>query len=321
MTPSIDVVIPVRDKFALTDRCLRHLQVQTLPHCVIIVDNGSIDGTADKLADLWPAVCVERFDHALSFARACNHGVAAGSGEYIVLLNNDVDCRPDFLERLAAPLIADPAVGAVAALMLKPGEETIDSVGLCADSTLAAFQRLHGLSAARATDTRPVVACPAGAAAGYRRTAWSAAGGLDEAMPAYMEDFELGLRLRAAGWNVATAPDAVGVHLGSATYGHRTADQRRRYGFGRGYVLGRYGVLSGTHAVRTVATEALVVVADALISRDAAALSGRLAGWRCGRGATTGLAVPDGVIDGDIGFRRSLELRRGVYTGPRERKP
>ena len=67
------------------------------------------------------------------FAVATNAGTRAGSGGVIVLLNNDVDCRPDFLERLVAPLEADPAVGSVAALLIRPGEERIDSVGLTAD--------------------------------------------------------------------------------------------------------------------------------------------------------------------------------------------
>ena len=76
---------------------------------------------------------------------------------------------------------------------------------------------------------------PAGAAAAYRRTAWEQVGGMDERIFAYMEDFDLALRLRAAGWRTVAAPDARGVHLGSASHGHRSASQRSHGGFGRGY--------------------------------------------------------------------------------------
>jgi N-acetylglucosaminyl-diphospho-decaprenol L-rhamnosyltransferase len=309
---SIDVVIPARDHFELTESCLRHLAAQTVAHQVIVVDDGSTDPTSARLPERWPAVRVERLDPARGFAVACNRGVAAGSGEVVVLLNNDVDCRPDFLERLVAPFDADPRAGAVAALMLRPGEQAIDSMGLCADVTLGAFPRLQGLPVARAADSFPVLACPAGAAAAYRRSAWLEVGGLDEAMFAYMEDFDLGLRLRAAGWRVTSAPGAVGVHLGSATHGHRSARQRRHGGFSRGYLLRRYRVLRSRAAIRAVLTEAVVGVGDAVISRDLAALRGRAAGWRAAAGLPHRTA-PAAAIDPRIGFRSSLRLRLGVY--------
>jgi N-acetylglucosaminyl-diphospho-decaprenol L-rhamnosyltransferase len=231
----------------------------------------------------------------------------------VVLLNNDVDCRPDFLERLVAPLAQDPQIGAVAALMLQPGERLIDSAGLAADVTLGGFPRLQGLDVGQARAEQPVLAGPAGTAAAYRRSAWEQLGGLDEAIFAYMEDFDLTLRLRSAGWKAVLAADAVGVHLGSATHGHRSAWQRRHGGFGRGYMLRRYGLLRGRGAPRTLATEAVVVLGDLAISRDLSALRGRLAGWRAGRLAPRLPRPPADAVDQQISFRDSLALRRGVY--------
>src|SRR5438132_1042586 len=200
MPTSIDVVIVAFNRYDLTDSCLRHLSAQTIGHRVIVVDNGSTDGTYARLHAEWPEVHLAgRFDENRGFAEACNRGVAAGSSEIVVLLNNDVDCRPDFLERLVAPL-RDPAVGSVAALMLQPGEELIDSVGLTADVTLAGFPRLQGLDAGQARSERPVLTGPVGTAAAYRRSAWEQVGGFDEMFTAYQEDFDLALRLRAAGW-------------------------------------------------------------------------------------------------------------------------
>jgi GT2 family glycosyltransferase len=310
---SIDVVIVAYGRYELTDSCLRHLRAQTLEHRVIVVDNGSTDNTYERMISEWPVVQLECFAENRGFAEAANSGVAAGSGDVVALLNNDVDVRADFLERLVAPLEDDPEVGSVAALMLQPGERLIDSAGLSADVALGGFPRLLGLDATQAQRERPVLAGPAGTAAAYRRAAWEQVGGLDEAIFAYMEDFDLALRLRSAGWKTVLAADAVGVHLGSATHGHRSAWQRRNGGFGRGYMLRRYGLLRGRAAPRTLATETAVVLADLAVSGDLAALRGRLSGWRAGASAPRLSPPPDEAIDHTISFRDSLALRRGVY--------
>ncbi len=309
----MDVVIVAYERYELTDSCLRHLAAQTLPHRTILIDNGSRDDTSARVARDWPAVSLQRLPDNRGFAEACNRGVAAGEGEIVVLLNNDVDARPDFLERLVAPLLADAGVGAVASLMLQPGEQLIDSAGLAADVVLGGFPRLQGLPASEAERERPLLAGPAGTAAAYRRAAWEQVGGLDESIFAYMEDFELALRLRSAGWRAALAADAVGVHLGSATHGHRSARQRRNGGFGRGYMLRRYGLLRGREAPRALATEAIVVVADLAISRDLEALRGRVSGWHAARRLPRRPSPPAEAVDRTIGFRDSLALRRGVY--------
>jgi len=312
MPGSIDVVMLAYNRYELTDSCLRHLRAQTVDHHVIVVDNGSTDDTRARLRAEWPALQLEQLDENRGFAEACNLGVAAGSAEIVVLINNDVNCRPDFLERLVAPM-RDPTVGSVASLMLQPGGERIDCMGLAADAILAGFPRLQGLPVAHSHDQRPVLAAPAGAAAAYRRAAWEQVGGLDETIVAYMEDFDLGLRLRTAGWRLVAAPDAIGVHLGSATHGFRSLWQRLQAGFGRGYVIRRYGLLRGRTAPRALATEAVVVLGDLLLSRDLAALRGRLAGWRAGRSRPRLPRPPAECVDRDIGFFDSLALRRGVY--------
>jgi GT2 family glycosyltransferase len=313
MAPSIDVVIVAYNRYELTDSCLRHLRAQTIAHRVILVDNGSTDDTRARIRVEWPEVALECLEDNRGFAEACNLGVRAGSGEIVVLLNNDVDCRPDFLAQLIAPLADHERVGAVAALMLQPGERLIDSAGLAADVTLGGFPRLQGLDAAQASSQQPKLAGPAGTAAAYRRVAWEQVGGLDEGIFAYMEDFDLALRLRSAGWAAVVATDAVGVHLGSATHGHRSAWQRRHGGFGRGYMLRRYGLLCGRAAARTIATELIVVLGDLIVSRDLAALRGRLAGWRAAGGVPRRSRPPASAVDERIGFRDSLALRRGVY--------
>ncbi len=306
-------MIPTAGRYDLTEQCLAHLARQTRPHTVIVSDNGGSDESAKQVRRDWPAVRLVRSERSLSFAAACNRGVEGGEGDVVVLLNNDVFCRADWLERLLAPLEAEPDAGSVACLLTQPGELLIDSVGLCADRTLAGFPRQAGLPVARAHDPRPMLVGPAGGAGAYRREAWRQVGGLDEAIFAYSEDLDLALRLHAAGWGARVAPEAIGIHLGSATHGHRTAWQRRHAGFARGYLLRRYGVLRGRAAARALGTELAVVLGDALLSRDLAALSGRLGGWRAAHGLPRRSAAP-GAADPEIGMLEAFALRRRVYA-------
>ena len=135
-------------------------------------------------------------------------------------------------------------------------------------------------------------------------------GGLDETIRAYMEILDLALRLRTAGWATASAPDAVGVHLGSSTYGRRSARQRRLAGFSRGYLLRRYGVFRRRAAARALLTEAIVVAGDALLCHDLQALRGRTEGWHAAMGRERHNWPPGEAIDSSISLRKSLALRR-----------
>ena len=311
---TVDVVIPVHDGWPLTQRCLQLLERQTLEHQVIVVDNGSGDGTPQRLRAGFPDVRILELGANTGFPAACNRGAAAGSGEVVVLLNNDVECRPDFLERLVAPLRAQDRLGSACALLLAPGESTIESFGLSVDPTMAGYPRLRGLPTTALADEPPTLAGPSGAAGAYRRTAWEGVGGLDEGVFAYAEDVDLALRLRAAGWPSVAVRDAVAVHIGSASAVTRSAWQRYQGGFARGYFLRRYGVLRGRFALRAVATETMVVVGDGLVySRDAAALRGRWAGWRAARGLPRAPRPPLEAVDSRITFRRSVALRLHVY--------
>lgn len=312
--PSVDVVVPVHNGWNLTRSCLQHLVEQTVRHRVIVADNGSTDETLGRLSEEFPHVDVVELGRNLGFPKACNRGVATGDGEIVVLLNNDVDCRPDFLERIVAPFARDERLGSAAALLVKPGEDVIDSFGVTVDDTLAGYPRLRDRPVGDAQTTTPVLVGPLGGAGAYRRRAWESVGGLDEGVFIYGEDTELAVRLRAAGWSTTGVVRAVGVHHGSATMGARSEWQRYQGGFARGYFLRRYGVLRSRAAARAVATEALVVAGDAVVfSRDLAALRGRIAGWRAARNTARRPTPPRHAIDHEITFVESLRRRVGVY--------
>ncbi len=312
VTASIDVIIPTFGRWDLTERCLKRLREQTAAHRLFVVDNGSTDGTPERISADFPEVELLALGENLGFPVACNRGVAAGAGEIVVLLNNDVEARPDFLEALVGPF-GDATVGTAAALLVRPGERDIDCLGLCVDRTLAGFPRLRGLPVSEAAAVAPVLAGPCGGGGAYRRIAWEQAGGLDEGVRFYGEDVDLALRIRAAGWNAVGVPDAIAVHHGSATAGNRSSWQRFQGGFARGYFLRRYRVVTSGAGPRALATEALVIVGDSILSRDLSALRGRLAGWRAARGTAPRQPPPEEAIDPSIRFADSLRLRRVVY--------
>lgn len=200
----------------------------------------------------------------------------------------------------------------VAGLLLEPGRRVIDSYGLECDVTLAAFPRFAGAPYPEtALDERNLLG-PSGGAAAYRRGAYEAAGGLDEKTFAYMEDVDLALRLRALGWTAAGAPEAVGVHLGSASFGRRSRRQVEVSGASRAYMLRKYGVLGRGRltATRALVVEAGVTLAEVVAGRDLAAARGRLAGWRAGKGASAVLA--DDSVNRELGFVEGLRRRRAT---------
>jgi GT2 family glycosyltransferase len=262
---------------------------------------------------VFPEVQVVELAANRGFSVACNAGARAGHSDVLVLLNNDVECRPDFLERLTA-LLDRRDTGSVAGLLLTGEGGAIESFGVAVDRTLAGYPRLRGASSATAQRGGPVLAGPSGAAAAFLRDAWDDVGGLDEGVFAYGEDVDLALRLRGAGWLTAAAPDAVAIHRGSATAVHRSSAQRYAGGFSRGYFMRRYGVLRRRGALRALAVEAIAVTGDAIVySHDLAALRGRLAGWRAAHGLPRHPAPPANAIEHGITFAESLRLRRAVY--------
>ena len=310
MTVRIDVVIPTWNRSDLLGRCLRRLAAQSLPHTVIVVDNGSTDGTVELVREEFPAVHVVELNENLGFGPAVNRGVAAGSAPVLVLVNNDVECDPTFLEGIVAPFEDDDGVGMVAGLLLRPGRATVDGYGLELDSTLAAFPRFSGEPYDPERLHERNLAAPSGGAAAYRRSAYEAVGGFDEQLFAYMEDVDLALRLHAEGWRCAGARDAVGEHAGSATAGRRSRTQVEIAGASRGYMLRKYGILQSgiREATAALAAETAAVGAELVLGRDLAALKGRIAGWRRARGQRA--QVPRGAINGSIGLLGSLRRRR-----------
>ncbi|ADB53905.1 glycosyltransferase family 2 protein [Conexibacter woesei] len=302
-----DVVVVTWHGRDVLASCLEHLARQTEEHRVIVVDNASADGTAELMRTRFPELTFRELPRNVGFGAAVNAGAALGDGDAIVLVNNDVDADPDFLAQLLAPLREQSRAGMVAGMTLMPGREAVDAFGIQLDAGLSAYNRLRHERSDGGADPG-LLAGPSGGAAAYRRVAFDAVGGFDETLIAYGEDVDLALRLRAAGWEAAAAPAARGVHLGGATIGVDSPQQRRLAGFARGFLLRRWGVLRSRGALHALLVELLVVGWGLARHRTLVPLRSRLAGWRAaGRGSRR---LPAGAVDATVSIGDAVRRLR-----------
>lgn len=143
LRPFVRVVVVNWNSGELTARCLRALQRTVYPARrleLVVVDNGSHDGSAAALQAEFPDVRFVLNDTNLGFAEGCNRGMRDLDGvDHVALVNNDAEVEPDWLEPLVQLIESDPKVGAVAAqLLLSPGFVRVDLAGHGVSTALAA---------------------------------------------------------------------------------------------------------------------------------------------------------------------------------------
>ncbi|HWH28434.1 MAG TPA: glycosyltransferase family 2 protein [Mycobacteriales bacterium] len=216
----VSVVIPTWDGLPMLERCLAALAAQTRPADeVVVVDNGSVDGTAEALAERWPDVVAVLLPHNVGFAAGCNAGIRRSTGDRVALLNNDAEPEPRWLEELlAADAGAGPRTAAVTSKLMGH-DGLLQDTGDCLTRTAAAVQRGSGEPDRGQYDGSLDVPSPCGGACLWRRAALDDVGLFEEAFFAYFEDLDLGLRARLRGWSFRFAPGAVVRHEVSATAG------------------------------------------------------------------------------------------------------
>jgi GT2 family glycosyltransferase len=216
MHEHVTVIIPNWNGRPLLEQYLPALAAQTYGDFnIIVVDNGSRDGSAAWLAEQWPSVQVMHNESNLGFAAANNMAIRATRDEFIVTLNNDVRTEPDWLAELVAA--ANVGAGMVASrILLATHIGKLDSAGIEVDRAGVARNRGWGQPAANA-GVGATVFGPSGAAALYRRSMLDEIGLFDEDFFAYYEDVDLAWRGQWAGWQCLYAPMAVAHHVHSAT--------------------------------------------------------------------------------------------------------
>jgi len=280
--PLVTVVIPtLRGRRWLPD-CIAALRRQTLrDFAVVVIDNGSDDGTAEWLA-AQPDLRVIRNAQNVGFAAACNQGIQASRSPLIALLNDDAQPEPQWLEALVGAMrtSAEQRIGACASLLLFADRpNVVQSAGIAVDRAAIAWDRLRGYPADAAVVSKPceVFGASAGAAL-YRRAMLGEVGLFDERFFAYLEDVDLAWRAQRAGWRCLYVPAARVLHRTSATSGEGSALKYR--------LLGRNKVWLVAKNVRwrdlplVAAYDVAAVLYAGLLRWEWSHLAGRLTGLR-----------------------------------------
>ena len=223
---SVAVIIVNFNSGALLAECLRHLQAQTRrPERVIVVDNASQDGSADRSAAEYPGVALVRMAQNIGFAAANNLAARqAGEVEWLALLNPDAFPEPEWLERLLQAGSAYPDCASFGSRMVDASDpHRLDGTGDIYHVSGLAWRRDHGRPASSGGREAGEIFAPCAAAALYRRAVFCEIGGFDEDYFCYFEDVDVGFRLQLRGHRCRYAPDAVVRHVGSALTGRRSA--------------------------------------------------------------------------------------------------
>ena len=211
------VVIPNWNGRNWLEPCLGSLAEQTMaPAEVIVVDNGSTDGSLELLRER--GVRTIELGRNTGFAHACNRGIEAADTELVALVNTDVVLAPDWLERMTAALESEPEAASAACKMVDLRDpRLIWDAGDFLRRDGAAEQRGRGERDDGRFDEPGEAGAACAGAALYRRAAVLEVGGFDERFFAYLEDVDLGVRLRLAGWRCRYEPRAVARHAGGGS--------------------------------------------------------------------------------------------------------
>ncbi len=223
--PVISVVVVTWNRRELLLACLASLARQTHPsYEVIVVDNGSTDGTVEtvqRLAESYPVrlrLIVNPENRG--FCAANNQGFAASQAEFIALLNNDAEAEPGWLTALESVIRLYDDIGMAASkILVWEDPSRIDKCGHLIYPDGQNRGRGSGQLDRGQFDRVQEVLWPDGCAALYRRAMLEDVGFFDEEFFAYADDAELGLRGRIAGWRCFYAPQAVVRHHRGATLG------------------------------------------------------------------------------------------------------
>ena len=221
MTLAVSIIIPHLNGRHHLDDCFQSLRRQTWRDFeVLLVDNGSTDGTQEYVAAHYPEVRLIQLPENRGFTGACNAGFAAAQGEIIILLNNDTEADPNWLAEVMAAFERHPKAGSVASKMLLFDRR--DHFHTAGD-----YYRLDGIPGNRGVwqqdvgqfEREEMVFSACGGSSAYRRAMIEEIGFLDDAFFFSCEDVDLGWRANLAGWEVWYAPTAVIYHKHKATGG------------------------------------------------------------------------------------------------------
>ncbi|WP_026524585.1 glycosyltransferase family 2 protein [Butyrivibrio sp. MB2005] len=228
MQSKVTIVIPNYNGKKYMDDCLRSLGKQTMKAPVIIVDNGSEDGSVDVVKEMaskkpgrYPELKFLELHENTGFANAVNVGIKAADSEYVILLNNDTVCEERMTEKLVRAIESQKKVFSVGAKMLSmKNPDVIDDAGDLYCALGWAFSPARDKNSKSYSKRCAVTTACAGAAI-YRKYVFEQIGYFDEVHFCYLEDVDVGYRARIYGYKNLMEPSAIVYHAGSGTSGSR----------------------------------------------------------------------------------------------------
>jgi len=226
-SPLVSVVVVNWNRGDLLRACLRSLEAQSFRDFeILVVDNGSGDGSPAMVEAEFPAARVIRNDANRGYCAANNQGIAAARGRYVALINNDAEADPRWIEELLGAFrVADDVGMAASKILVWESRGTIDKAGHLIYPDGQNRGRGTGEADWGQYDRVEETAWPDGCAAMYRKDMLDAIGGFDEDFFAYADDAELGLRARIAGWRCLYVPAAVVFHHHGSTLGRFSTER------------------------------------------------------------------------------------------------
>ncbi len=279
---SISVVVVTWNGLHLLRPCVAALRQQTLEHDLVVVDNGSSDGTAQWVRAALPSARLVSLPANLGFAGGNNAGLRAASGDLLVLLNNDTVAPPSFLEELVRPFEGTSRLGAAGGVLtFAHRPELVASAGIAVgrDGVHRDARALTALSTL--PDTPEEIFGGSGGAICLRRAALLDVGLFEDGFFNYLEDADLAWRLRLRGWHCVLAPRATVRHIYSATSGYSSPTKQHALARNRWRVLVRcFPAPLLRSCARSILRYDLLAVLYGAVSGKTGIVKGRIAALR-----------------------------------------
>lgn len=234
-TLPLSVVIVSWNGLRYLPECLAALLPQLPPGAeVVLVDNGSTDGTAAWSRATYPAVRLVELRKNLGFAGGTNAGLRAARGELLLLLNNDAFVEPGFVAALLDVIARRPEIGAAGAVLtFAHRPELVASAGIRVRGDGVALDLWPGQPVADLPTAPQEIMGPSAGAVLYRRALIEDIGLMPPRFFSYLEDVDLAWRALLRGWRSVVVPDARARHVYSATAGQGSPFKQRLLGRNR----------------------------------------------------------------------------------------
>lgn len=220
------IIIPIFNQREYSQKCLESIfkYGSKYEFEIIVVDNGSTDGSGEYLAGLGDKVVVIHNKNNLGFAKACNQGAKVAKGEYLLFLNNDTVVTEKWLDTLVEELDVNKNIGIVGPKLLYP-DGTVQEAGIVFDDKKWAhhiYKREPG--SATYVNKKRYFQCLTAACFLVRKDLFEKVAGFDEVYLNGLEDTDLCFKARELGFGVLYCPESVIYHYESITEGRAVSD-------------------------------------------------------------------------------------------------